>query len=95
MITWARPGPPAAHVDGHADAYIFRSVGGAAWQKLGGGLPQSLNYMAYALVTDPDAPGHLYAGLSNGDVWHSSNHGDMWKQLPFNLKGIHRTLIML
>ena len=95
MITWARPGPPAAHVDGHSDAYIFRSVGGAAWQKLGGGLPQSLNYMAYALVTDPDAPGHLYAGLSSGDVWHSSNHGDMWKQLPFNLKGIHRTLIML
>jgi photosystem II stability/assembly factor-like uncharacterized protein len=86
---------PAAHVDGHANACIFRSAGGAAWQKLGGGLPQPLNYMAYALLIDPSAPGHLYAGLSNGDVWHSTDHGDSWMQLPFNLKGIHRTLIML
>ncbi len=86
---------PAAHVDGEANAYIFRSVGGAAWQKLGGGLPQPLDYMAYALITDSDAPGHLYAGLSNGDVWHSTNHGDTWAQLPFNLKSIHRTLIVL
>jgi len=86
---------PAAHVDGEASAYIFRSAGGAPWQKLSGGLPQPLNYMAYALLTDPAAPGHLYAGLSNGDVWHSTNHGDTWAQLPFNLKGIHRTLLML
>ncbi len=86
---------PAAHVDGEANAYIFRSAGGAAWQKLGGGLPQPLNHMAYALITDPHAPGHLYAGLSNGDVWRSTDHGDSWVQMPFNLKGIHRTLIML
>ncbi|MBI3986166.1 MAG: hypothetical protein HY343_04570 [Lentisphaerae bacterium] len=95
MFTWKQPGVPAAHVDGHANACIFRSAGGAAWQKLGGGLPQPLNHMAYALVTDPAAPGHVYAGLSNGDVWHSTNHGDTWQQMPFNLKGIHRTLIML
>lgn len=95
MFTWAQPGVPAAHVEGHANAAIYRSVGGAAWQKLGGGLPQPLNHMAYALLTDPAAPGHVYAGLSNGDVWHSANHGDTWTQLPFNLMGIHRTLIMV
>jgi len=89
------PSPMKAHNDGNADAYIFRSAGGAAWQKLGGGLPQPLNYMAYALLTDPAAPGHLYTGLSNGDVWHSTDHGDSWTQLPFNLKSIHRTLVML
>ena len=50
--------------------------------------------MAYALVTDPAAPGHLYAGLSNGDVWHSTDHGDRWAPLPFNLGGIRRTLIL-
>jgi len=87
------PPVPAAHVDGAANAYIFRSAGGAPWEKLGGGLPQPLRYMAYALLTDPAAPGHLYAGLSNGDVWHSTNHGDTWAQLPFNLGGIRRTLI--
>lgn len=86
---------PAAHVDGQAKAFIFRSMGGAAWQKLGGGLPQPLDYMAYALLTDPNAAGHVYAGLSNGDVWHSTDHGDTWMQLPFSLKGIHRSLIML
>lgn len=86
---------PAAHVDGEANAYIFRSAGGAAWQRLSGGLPQPLNHMAYALLTDPAAPGHLYAGLSNGDVWRSTDHGDSWMQLPINLGGIHRTFIIV
>jgi hypothetical protein len=85
---------PAAHVDGQANACIYRSAGGAAWEKLGGGLPQPLTYMAYALLTDPAAPGHLYAGLSSGDVWHSIDHGDHWQQLPFNLSAIQRTMIM-
>jgi hypothetical protein len=49
--------------------------------------------MAYGLLTDPDAPGHLYAGLANGDVWHSADYGDSWEILPFNLGGIHQTLI--
>ena len=95
MIVLSNPITPAAHIDGKAHGYIYRSAGGAPWQKLGGGLPQPLNYMAYALLTDPSMPGHLYAGLSNGDVWHSTNYGDLWQHLPFNLKGIHRTLIML
>jgi photosystem II stability/assembly factor-like uncharacterized protein len=97
---------PQAHIDGQANACIFRSSGGAPWQKLGGAgqthvsaegesLPQPLDYMAYALLTDPEAPGHIYAGLSNGDVWHSAEHGDSWHQLPFNLKGVRRALIML
>lgn len=86
---------PAAHIDGQADAFIFRSAGGADWKKLGGGLPAPLDYMAYALLTDPTAPGHLYAGLSNGDVWFSAHYGDYWEKLPFNLGGIHRALIMI
>lgn len=86
---------PAAHIDGQANAYIFRSTGGAPWQKLGGGLPQPLDHMAYALLTDPAAPGHLYAGLSNGEVWHSADYGDHWEKLPLDLKGIHRALIMI
>lgn len=86
---------PSAHIDGQANAYIFRSAGGAPWQKLGGGLPQPLDYMPYALLTDPAAPGHLYAGLSNGDVWHSFDHGDTWGKLPFNLKSINRSMVMV
>ena len=87
--------PFKAHGDEDAQAFIFRSAGSAPWEKLGGGLPQPLNHMPYALLTDPGAPGHLYAGLSNGDVWFSSDYGDAWEQLPFNLGGIQRTLIRL
>ena len=93
--TLMNPGAPPAHIDGQARAYIFRSKDGQPFQKLGGGLPQPLDYMAYALVTDPGAPGHLYAGLSNGDVWHTADFGDNWNQLPFNLRRIERTMILI
>jgi hypothetical protein len=83
---------PPAHIDGQADGAIYRSAGGAPWERLGGGLPYPLTHMAYALLTDPQAPGHLYAGLSSGDVWHSVDYGDHWQQMPFNLGSIHRTL---
>jgi photosystem II stability/assembly factor-like uncharacterized protein len=86
--------PWKAHSDGEADAAIFRSRGGGPWQRLTGGLPEPLAYMPYALVPDPDLPGGLYAGLSNGDVWHTEDQGETWQQLPFNLRGIHRSMIV-
>ena len=86
---------PTAHWDGHANASIFRATPDGRWRRLAGGLPQPLDYMAYALLTDPGSPGHLYAGLSNGDIWHSTDHGDSWGQLPVNVKGIHQALIAL
>jgi photosystem II stability/assembly factor-like uncharacterized protein len=89
------PGARSAHSENHAQAAIVRSMGGSAWQLLSGGLPQPLNAMPYALLTDPSAPGHVYAGLSNGEVWHSVDQGDTWHQLPFRLGGIHRTLLLL
>ena len=89
------PWVPPAHIDGEANAHIFRSVGGAEWEVLTGGLPQPLNYMAYALITNPAKPGHVYAGLSDGDVWHSGDYGDSWDRLSFNLGGIHRDMVML
>lgn len=86
---------PPAHLDGKANASIFRCVGGAAWEKLSGGLPDPLDYMAYALVTDPSEPGHLYAGLANGDVWHTKDYGESWVQFPLNLGDIHRDMILI
>lgn len=96
MPNWLRGEfAPPAHVDGKAKASIYRSVGGAAWERLSGGLPEPLDYMAYALITDPNAPGHLYAGLSNGEVWHTADYGETWTQLPFHLGGIHSTMIII
>jgi photosystem II stability/assembly factor-like uncharacterized protein len=83
----ASSSPFKAHQPGKADAYIFRVNGDGLWEKVGakGGLPQPLDHMPYALRTDPAAPGHVYAGLLNGDVWFSPDYGDSWRQLPFNL----------
>ncbi len=89
------PSPWKAHSEHNAQAAIFRSIGGAPWHPLAGGLPQPLNHMPYALLTDPIAPGHIYTGLSNGEVWHSTDHGDSWHQLPLNLGSIHYTLLLL
>jgi photosystem II stability/assembly factor-like uncharacterized protein len=85
---------PQAHIDGQANAAIYRSAGGAPWERLTGGLPQPLTHMAYALVTDPAAPGHLYAGLSSGEVWHATDYGDSWEKLPFSLGRIHNMVLI-
>jgi hypothetical protein len=89
------PGAMKAHSENQAQAAIVRATGGGTWQRLTGGLPQPLNHMPYALLTDPNAPGQVYAGLSNGEVWHSVDHGDTWHQLPLNVGSIHRTLLLL
>lgn len=95
MYASVSPGPMKAHSADNAQAYIFRSMGGGTWERLNGGLPQPLNHMPYALLTDPDAPGHLYAGLSNGDVWYTADYGDHWQRLLLNLGTIWTAMIML
>ncbi len=86
---------PPAHQDGQARAHIYRSVGGAAWEKLSGGLPQPLDHMAYALVTDSTAPGQLYAGLSNGEIWHTADYGDTWTKMSLKFSSLWPDLLVL
>lgn len=83
---------PIAHYPGEAHAAIYRSSGGGAWERLAGGLPQPLDHMAYGLATDPHRPGHVYAGLADGQVWHSADHGDNWSRLPVDLGSGLRSL---
>ena len=83
------PGPMKAHSAANAQAAIFRSTGGADWQRLSGGLPEPLNAMPYALLTDPAISGQVYAGLRNGEVWHSSDYGDTWRQLAFQFPAVY------
>lgn len=87
------PGPGKAYgVD--AEAYLYRARGGAKWQPIGWE-PHPMKHMPIALVTDPQMPGHLYAGLTIGDIWHSVDYGDHWEKLSFNLKGIWRSLMVI
>jgi photosystem II stability/assembly factor-like uncharacterized protein len=89
------PSPRSAHSEHKAQASIVRSIEGGPWQALGGGLPQPLTHMPYALLTDPAAPGHVYTGLGNGEVWHSTDYGETWQCLPVQFGNMHRTVVLL
>jgi photosystem II stability/assembly factor-like uncharacterized protein len=74
----ASTGPFAAHGGRNPQAKIFRRNDGSPWQELGGGLPDPLHAMPYALVA---TRGRLYAGLANGEIWASDDRGDSWARL--------------
>jgi hypothetical protein len=77
----ASTGPFAAHGRGDPQAHIYRRRGGQAWQPLGGGLPEPLPAMPYALVATER---RVFAGLANGELWESGNRGDSWKALQLD-----------
>jgi photosystem II stability/assembly factor-like uncharacterized protein len=72
----ASTGPFAAHGGGDPQARIFRRRRGEPWRPLGGGLPEPLPAMPYALVA---GDGRLFAGLGDGQIWESDDHGDSWR----------------
>ena len=76
---------------------VFAVVGGVvggAWEPIGWEAPP-MRSMPISLLTHPSISGQLYAGLTNGEVWQSSDYGDTWEKLPFNFTGIWRSLIVL
>lgn len=85
------PSPFKAHGDRGAEAYIFRSSGGSAWERIAG----PLDAMPYGLISDPAAPGRLMAGLHDGQVIESLNRGGTWRTLPFALGRIARVIVRL
>lgn len=95
MYASAASGPGRAHGSGPADARIFRSRKGGPWERLAGGLPDPLDSMPYALITDPREPGHLYAGLADGEVWFSPDHGDAWVRLDLRIGAVERTMVLV
>ena len=86
------PSARKAHSDGRAETYIYRHDADG-WKRLGGGLPQPMRHMGYALVSD--AVDHIYAGFASGHVWCSTDRGTSWTEMPFDLDAIHRSLVAL
>jgi photosystem II stability/assembly factor-like uncharacterized protein len=74
----ASTGPYAAHGGGDPRARIFRRRDAGVWQPLGGGLPEPLPAMPYALVA---TEGRLIAGLADGQLWESADQGESWNVL--------------
>lgn len=87
------PGPGKAY-QAQSEAYLYRSAGGEGWQPIGWS-DHPLNSTPTALVTDPRAPGDLYAGLTNGAIFYSSDYGESWDLLPLQLPGIWWSLVVL
>jgi hypothetical protein len=87
------PGPGKAYGE-QAEAYLYRATGGAGWRPIGWE-PHPMRHMPVALVTDRSASGHLYAGLTNGDVWHTADYGDTWEKMPFNLKANRFSMLII
>jgi hypothetical protein len=72
----ASRGPFDAHgADRHAQAFIYRRRGDSPWEALGGGLPQPLDAMPYALTF---ADGRLFGGMRDGRLYASADSGDSW-----------------
>ena len=71
----ASTGPFAAHGRGEPRAHVYRRRAGGPWAVLGGGLPEPLPAMPYALVA---TDGRLFAGLADGQLWESGDRGDTW-----------------
>lgn len=76
------------------EVYLYRATGGAGWQPIGWAA-HPLSAAPTALTTVAGAAGHLYAGLPNGDVWHTADYGDSWRKLPFRFASIWFSLLVL
>ncbi|MBI2724536.1 MAG: exo-alpha-sialidase [Chloroflexi bacterium] len=76
--------------DGQFAVYRSRDKG-ATWQALTEGLPGPHDYQSVyreGLDTDPETPGGVYVGTSNGEVYASMDAGDHWRRLPGTLPPI-------
>lgn len=89
------PDPAKAHSSGNAQATIYRRDGNSAWEPLAGGLPQPLDSMPYALLTDDSTPGYVMAGLAGGELWETYDGGTTWAQAAVELTAVHRVLVGL
>jgi photosystem II stability/assembly factor-like uncharacterized protein len=74
----ASTGPFAAHGRRDPQALIYRRRDQEVWRPLAGGLPEPLPAMPYALVASER---QLFAGLADGQIWTSDDHGDNWTAL--------------
>jgi photosystem II stability/assembly factor-like uncharacterized protein len=87
----ASPGPRYAHSNGRAQAYVYRWRGEGPWEALGGGLPQPLDSLPYALLAHD---GRLFAGLGDGRLYESGNGGDTWTRLELSAGSLSRVVAL-
>lgn len=85
---------PANAFGKEPEVYLYRATRSGSWEPIGW-QAHPLPVAATRLTTVPGAPGHLYAGLYNGDLWHTADHGDSWRKMPFSFVGIRNSLLII
>ena len=84
----AAPGPGRAHGGGFSDAAIYRRrVADGRWEAVLEGLAA----FPYALCSDPEAAGALYAGFGDGTILRSADEGERWEEfarMPAGLQAL-------
>jgi hypothetical protein len=73
----AAPGPYRAHGRGASGAAIYRKLGDEPWQAA----LEGLDAFPYALCTDPESRGTVYAGLGDGTILRGENAGESWEEV--------------
>jgi len=69
------------------ETYLYRNNGDNNWKPIGW-TQHPLPATPTVLETPQNLPGYLYAGLTNGEVWYTTDYGENWEKLPFNLQKI-------
>ena len=92
--TWRKAGPAA-----RAEGKIYRSHDcGKNWQRLGGGLPDSLKHEFGALcLEESNGVCSIFGGTTGGEVFCSEDNGESWSCIgsdlaPISKKGHERLL---
>ena len=85
----ASTGPFEAHGSRLAQAALYRWRGEGPWEELDLGLPRPLETMPYALSTADDG---LVAGLRDGRLLLTDDHGDSWR--PLEAEGLTNVVAM-
>ena len=69
---------------------FYRSTnGGQTWQLVEGlGEGEEAEDMVVAFEWDPSSPDDVYAGTDGGNLYHSSDRGKTWQQLPVTLSSV-------
>jgi len=88
----ARSNPRMWRTTHDADSGIARSTdGGENWQTLGHGLPEHLRGNVEAMCMEVWGDGcSLFAGTTDGDIFHSVDEGDTWTRIAWNLPAISK-----
>lgn len=79
--TWyvsAAPTPWQTQPPKDANAAIYRWRAGGPWEKLEGGLPDSLERYPFSLRCSPE---NVYAGFKDGQLWIGRDRGEQWSRL--------------